>query len=151
MAQNPTQQIGGSGQPARARSGSYQPALPEQQSAFSKLMVKIELSLVAAALIVISTWFYRAHHPDRSPVKVAAAQASHPVLNVPADAAPAEGDLADGADPTKGQVLYMQTCTTCHGQSLQGMPHQGVSLRDSKFVATTNDQRLIAFIKVGRK
>jgi disulfide bond formation protein DsbB len=58
---------------------------------------------------------------------------------------------SDGADAGKGQVLYAQSCTTCHGQNLQGMPHQGVSLRDSKFIASTNDRKLVAFLKFGRK
>ena len=62
-----------------------------------------------------------------------------------------EAGAIDGADASKGRVLYMQTCTTCHGQALTGMPHQGVNLRDSKFVAGTNDQKLVAFIKTGRK
>jgi hypothetical protein len=45
----------------------------------------------------------------------------------------------------------MQTCTSCHGQQAQGLPHMGVNLRESKFVASTNDRKLVAFLKSGRK
>jgi cytochrome c5 len=56
-----------------------------------------------------------------------------------------------GRNPEYGQMLYANTCTTCHGVRAQGMPHQGVNLRASKFVAAQSDQQLVAFLKVGRK
>jgi cytochrome c5 len=51
---------------------------------------------------------------------------------------------------SSGQITYQQTCAMCHGVQGQGMPHQGPSLRDSAFVARTNDTDLIAFVKTGR-
>ncbi len=138
--------------PLCTRSSDYQPAPPERQSRLSQLIVKTELALMAAAALVLGMKLFHSHQQDRSPVKIASAQSALPLLSaLPNGAGAAEGGFVDGADPGKGQVLYMQTCTTCHGQALTGMPHQGVNLRDSKFVASTNDQKLVAFIKVGRK
>ncbi len=54
-------------------------------------------------------------------------------------------------DPARGKGFYQQSCVVCHGVSLQGMPHQGVNLRHSKFVAASSDPSLHNFIKVGRK
>ncbi|MBA2706389.1 MAG: cytochrome c [Gemmatimonadaceae bacterium] len=56
-------------------------------------------------------------------------------------------------DPTvaaHGQQLYMRSCAVCHGQSGQGMPRQGVDLRDSKMIATDGDAELVEFLRVGR-
>ena len=110
---------------------------------------------MAAAAVVLGIKLFYLHQQDHSPVKMATRNLSLPiafVFSIPTgNRAAGDGGFTDGADPAKGQVLYMQTCTTCHGQALTGMPHQGVSLRDSKFVASTNDQKLVAFIKTGRK
>ena len=35
------------------------------------------------------------------------------------------------ADADRGRQLYMSNCATCHGQTAQGMPRQGVQLRAS--------------------
>jgi cytochrome c5 len=53
-------------------------------------------------------------------------------------------------DPEHGQLLYMGSCSSCHGQRGQGMPHQGVNLRVSSFVARQSDQQLVSFLKRGR-
>jgi disulfide bond formation protein DsbB len=86
-------------------------------------------------------------------VKVAGVHSAASIQSLPAEFESMAGDAfsSDAGDAGKGQVLYSQTCTTCHGQNLQGMPHQGVSLRESKFVAATNDRKLVAFLKLGRK
>jgi mono/diheme cytochrome c family protein len=53
-------------------------------------------------------------------------------------------------DPERGRAVYLGTCVTCHGQHGQGMPNQGVSLRDSKFIVEHNDEQLFEYLKVGR-
>jgi cytochrome c5 len=53
-------------------------------------------------------------------------------------------------DPARGKGFYQQSCVVCHGVNLQGMPHQGVDLRHSKFIASRSDLALQDFIKKGR-
>jgi disulfide bond formation protein DsbB len=129
------------------RSHDYRPAPPEAQSALSIWIVRIELA--AALLVGGSLLAYGAYRnlPDNRPVRIKSAQMAS--FSIPADAALASA-ADDSGDFTKGQVLYLQTCTACHGQRGQGMPHQGVNLRVSKFIATLSDRSLAAFIKQGR-
>jgi disulfide bond formation protein DsbB len=54
------------------------------------------------------------------------------------------------SDARYGELLYAGSCKSCHGARGQGMPHQGVDLRGSTFIAARDDQQLIAFIKKGR-
>ena len=53
-------------------------------------------------------------------------------------------------DPERGRLLYMGSCSSCHGQRGQGMPHQGANLRVSSFVARRSDADLVSFLKRGR-
>jgi len=53
-------------------------------------------------------------------------------------------------DAETGAVLYKTACVNCHGAIGQGMPHQGIPLRTSPFVASKTDAQLIEFIQVGR-
>ena len=53
-------------------------------------------------------------------------------------------------DPARGRLLYMGSCSSCHGQRGQGMPHQGVNLRVSSFIARRGDDDLLTFLKRGR-
>jgi disulfide bond formation protein DsbB len=134
------------------RSSGYAPAAPEQMSKAARVIVRMEVTLMLLVVAGLGLRFYRAHRDDHAPVKIARSAVALPLISaLPAGLASAESASLDGADAAKGQVLYMQTCTACHGQNLQGMPHQGVNLRESKFVASTNDPKLVAFIKVGRK
>ena len=59
--------------------------------------------------------------------------------------------LAMTFDPDNGRSLFGQTCTACHGSQAQGLPHQGVDLRVSKFIAQQNDLQLVSFLKTGRQ
>lgn len=133
--------------------GSYRPAAPEQQSKTERLIVLAEVVLMLGGMLALGLKYHQMHKPDLTPVKVSRGQGSAPLMTSlpPGLGTATDASGLDGADASKGQVLYMQTCTTCHGQNLQGMPHQGVNLRDNKFVATTNDRNLIAFLKKGRQ
>ena len=53
-------------------------------------------------------------------------------------------------DPAHGRLLYMGSCSSCHGQRGQGMPHQGANLRVSSFIARRSDDDLVSFLKRGR-
>ena len=77
--------------------------------------------------------------------KTAASGAAH-------GGAPAPGTVALAPpDPDNGRSLFAQTCTSCHGAQAQGLPHQGVDLRSSKFIAKHDDARLVQFLKTGRQ
>jgi mono/diheme cytochrome c family protein len=60
-------------------------------------------------------------------------------------------DMTSDGDPDRGRQLFMSTCASCHGASAQGLPHQGVNLRVSKFIAGRDDDQLMSFIRNGRK
>ena len=62
-----------------------------------------------------------------------------------------QGQLAMAPDPENGRSLFGQTCTSCHGANAQGLPHQGVDLRTSKFIADLDDAQLVKFLKTGRQ
>jgi mono/diheme cytochrome c family protein len=57
---------------------------------------------------------------------------------------------ADAPDPEYGKQTFASTCATCHGTRGQGMPHQGASLRESKFIASADDNALLRFLQTGR-
>src|SRR5439155_22973646 len=57
-------------------------------------------------------------------------------------AADAQGDVSlASSDPDRGRQLFASTCASCHGASAQGLPHQGVNLRTSKFIASHSDDQ----------
>jgi mono/diheme cytochrome c family protein len=122
--------------------------LPETQSALSRWIVRGEvmLTIVLAAGIIVS--MRRAAREDESPVRVSIGStlSISPELMAAISSAPAD----DSGDTAKGRALYLQTCTACHGQNAQGMPHMGVNLRQSKFISTSSDRKLQAFIRGGR-
>ena len=67
-----------------------------------------------------------------------------------APAARASGDQRVSGDADFGQMLFAQNCTACHGPRGNGLPRQGVNLRQSKFVAEQSDGELMAFLRRGR-
>jgi mono/diheme cytochrome c family protein len=74
-----------------------------------------------------------------------------PAAAIAAGSGPGGGAVAMTPDPENGRSLFAQTCTSCHGAQAQGLPHQGVDLRISKFVAELNDSQLVKFLKTGRQ
>ena len=63
-------------------------------------------------------------------------------------AAPAPSAIVGNA--VKGQQLFTDNCSTCHGDHGQGLPHLGKDLQKNKFVAGLSDTQLVAFIAHGR-
>lgn len=49
-----------------------------------------------------------------------------------------------------GKKIAYETCASCHGADLQGMPKNGKSLIVSDFIADKSDADLLTFLKVGR-
>jgi mono/diheme cytochrome c family protein len=58
--------------------------------------------------------------------------------------------VLDPAAVAHGQQLFVRSCAVCHGQSAQGMPHQGMDLRSSKLIAERDDSEIVEFIRAGR-
>ena len=54
-------------------------------------------------------------------------------------------------DPVeRGEILYRESCQTCHAPDGRGVPGLGNSMVDNEFIQSHTDEELIAFIKVGR-
>jgi cytochrome c oxidase subunit 3 len=62
-----------------------------------------------------------------------------------------EAVVAYEVDLERGKGILLQTCASCHGADLRGMPNNGVNLLTSKFVGEKTDEELLAFVKVGRQ
>jgi len=84
-----------------------------------------------------------------SPRAQRAAPAAVVLTVAPANLSP-DSSAAEPPDPDVGQQVFLHSCATCHGFRAQGLPHQGVPLRTSAFIATHDDAALVAFIKQGR-
>jgi disulfide bond formation protein DsbB len=122
------------------------PRWPEEQSALSVWIVRAELALTVALAVIVLVYLKRSDPHD------AIAFTKPPAATISFADLPAErGNMDDSADAAKGQVLFSQTCTTCHGATGAGLPHAGVNLQQSKFVAASNDLQLVAFLKRGRQ
>ena len=136
--------------PVVIRRGNYTPAAPEALSPAGRWVVKIEIAAAVLLVAGLTMRYVHQHRPDTRPIRIASIAMPTPVLpNLPGGGS---GDAsADAGSADKGHVLFMQTCTSCHGQNAQGLPHMGISLRESKFVAGLNDRKLVAFLKQGRK
>ena len=135
---------------ASRRRSDYRPPLPEEQSALSRWLVRAQLALIAVMALAVLVHVRGSDDDDNTPITIAnAPKISSPMIS---SAATGSATLStDGPDAAKGQVLYLQSCTYCHGQSAQGMPHMGVDLRNSKFISSTSDPKLIAFLRSGRR
>lgn len=58
--------------------------------------------------------------------------------------------LADPEGYARGKVLYLGTCSACHGETGLGMPNSGKPLLGSAFVAAKDEKQLLTFLKLGR-
>jgi mono/diheme cytochrome c family protein len=57
---------------------------------------------------------------------------------------------APGTPTAHGQQLAGQSCSSCHGQSFEGVKNLGPALVDSSFIRNHTDDELIDFIEEGR-
>lgn len=53
-------------------------------------------------------------------------------------------------DPEAGEAKYEQVCITCHGPGGEGVQGLGKPFTTSEFVTSTDDEALLAFVKIGR-
>lgn len=49
-----------------------------------------------------------------------------------------------------GKTLFIETCSSCHGQDALGISGLGKDLTTSTFIHSQSDEQLLAFLKVGR-
>lgn len=54
-------------------------------------------------------------------------------------------------DAVKGKKLFRGTCSSCHGMNGEGMTGQGKPLITSEFLAGLDNEKALAFLKVGRR
>ena len=54
-------------------------------------------------------------------------------------------------DIEKGRKIAIETCASCHGVDLHGLPQNGLNLASSMFVAQSDDDHLLAFLRAGRQ
>jgi len=64
--------------------------------------------------------------------------------------APAEEKKKTG-DAESGKKIASETCASCHGADLHGMPRNGLDLTKSAFVAEKSDEELLVFLRAGRQ
>jgi disulfide bond formation protein DsbB len=76
--------------------------------------------------------------------------AAAPSQSKPAAAKPAAKTAAKAGDAGRGQVLYSQSCTACHGPDAKGLPGLGKDMTTSAFIKDQSDQQLLDFVKKGR-
>lgn len=57
---------------------------------------------------------------------------------------------AAGTPVAHGQQLAGESCSSCHGQSFEGVKNLGPALADNHFIRDHTDDELIDFIKEGR-
>lgn len=72
---------------------------------------------------------------------------------VEAGHAPGHGapKAAAAVDLERGRKILTETCASCHGKNLRGLPNNGVDLVASEFVGRKSEEELVAFLKVGRQ
>jgi cytochrome c oxidase subunit 3 len=128
-----------------------------------QLMNFLALTLLgAAAFLVVKFFEYKPkveHHllwgrhfrPDASYVAAHFGGGGHgdgqgeEIAAVPATHEEKKGDVE------KGKKIAVETCASCHGADLRGLPKNGLDLVTSSFVASLDDQKLLDFMKGGRQ
>ena len=125
---------------------NYRPRTPETQSPLSIWVVRAELMLTTALALAVIIYIKRPEDLSPTAFTPPVTQSIYAPLEASAET---DADV-DGPDALKGRALFMQSCTSCHGATAEGLPRMGPNLRQSSFVASTSDLRLIAFLKNGR-
>ena len=70
------------------------------------------------------------------------------LINVSACGGSSQATSQDSA--ANGQQLFVSTCSACHRPTGEGITGLGKPLTTSKFVSSSSDAELLAFIKTGR-
>jgi len=92
-------------------------------------------------------------HPDPAYVAAHFGGGHHGGEEAAAEAGDAHEEKAaeETVDLELGRKIAYETCASCHGRDLRGMPKNGKNLVTSEFVAQKSDAELLAFLKVGRQ
>ncbi len=56
----------------------------------------------------------------------------------------------DALARAKGKAIFKKTCVACHGENGEGIENLGKDWTQSDFIATSSDEELVEFLKVGR-
>lgn len=67
-----------------------------------------------------------------------------------ADSSSAQAGASPQGDVSKGEQLFVATCSACHGVGGIGIQGLGKPLTTSEFVGQKSDEELLNFIKTGR-
>lgn len=91
-------------------------------------------------------------------VTVAACGGDEDPTPTPAPAAPAEQAApaaqvaaAPAGNAENGKAVFATTCAACHGPAGEGVQGLGKDMTTSEFIAGLSDEKLVAFIKEGRR
>ena len=60
------------------------------------------------------------------------------------------GSSEGGSEIARGEKLFRQTCSTCHGMNGEGINRLGKALVGNEFVALNSDGALVEFLIEGR-
>lgn len=60
------------------------------------------------------------------------------------------GGSEGGSEIARGEKLFRQTCSTCHGMNGEGINRLGKALVGNEFVALNSDGALVEFLIEGR-
>ncbi len=66
-------------------------------------------------------------------------------------AAPAAAEAKPKGDAAQGKKIARETCASCHGMDMRGMPRNGLNLVTSEFVASRSDEEMVQYLVVGRQ
>jgi mono/diheme cytochrome c family protein len=57
---------------------------------------------------------------------------------------------APSGNVAAGEILFQQSCASCHGPDAKGVVGLGKDMTTSEFIQGLNDEELLAFVKNGR-
>lgn len=64
---------------------------------------------------------------------------------------PPAAEEVRAANPARGQMVFLGTCSSCHGNNGRGLPNLGADLIESRFIDEHDDKELLNYVKVGRQ
>ena len=112
-------------------------------------MKKIALSMVVA-LTIASCASEESQDVSQETQTEKTEQVDQTQTEKPGSAEQSEDVTAEVGDPAKGEQLFKQYCSACHGQDAKGIEGVGTSLVNNEFVKARNVQELVEFVNEGR-
>ncbi len=112
-------------------------------------MKKVVLTL-AVALIVASCASEETQGDSEEPKVEKTEQVEQTQAEQPNQEDQGEEVTAQAGDPTKGEQLFKQYCSACHGQDAKGIQGVGTSLVNNQFIKDRSIPDLVQFVIEGR-